>query len=309
MFEELLAALGKQEKSPLTSLDLQTPGPSPRPLDVPAAARTAPPAIPNCRNMYFKDEAHKASVAAELQRQLQEWKERGQMPINLFYGVLPQQGLPVTKSTQDGKHTIIYLFDTPFAAQHVWRDWQPKPEIAGCRVGSVPMLAEKWISGGINAFSMSACGLCGPRNVFSGQSLLSIDKFTQCMGVEIVQRVFRARAQVLHAQKQAGPNPKGARASLEFLRDHLDVSNPYVHWMIAILAGMGGDMKANAESIATMEQFGPHFVGKLQGTSFDMSPGSQFATFPEAMMGLLMSYGLLKLQQNPPASSPPPASS
>lgn len=100
-----------------------------------------------------------------------------------------------------------------------------------------------------------------------------------------------------------GKNNKLARASLEYLRDHFDAFNPYVHWMIAVLAGMEGDMKANAESIAKLEQFGPPFVGKLQGTSFDMSPGSQFATFPEATMGLLLSYKCLdleKLKNKPP---------
>jgi hypothetical protein len=110
----------------------------------------------------------------------------------------------------------------------------------------------------------------------------------------------------LQTQAKLGKNNKMARASLEYLRDHFDAGNPYVHWMIAVLAGMDGDMKANAESIAQMEQFGPPFVGKLQGTSFDMSPGSQFATFPEAMMGLLLSYKCMNVEKLAQKPATPP---
>jgi|SRR5271168_1735687 len=100
-----------------------------------------------------------------------------------------------------------------------------------------------------------------------------------------------------------GKDQKLSRATLEYLRDHWDVSNPYVHWLIAIFAGMAGDMAANAVSIERLEEFGPPFVGKLQGTAFDMSPGSQFGTFPEASMGLLLSYRLLKIPDTPPAKT------
>jgi hypothetical protein len=71
---------------------------------------------------------------------------------------------------------------------------------------------------------------------------------------------------------------------------------PYLHWVIAVLAGLAGDMQANAAAIQRLEEFGPDFACKLQGNSFDpREPGSRMATMPEAMMGLQASYGILNL--------------
>ncbi len=91
-----------------------------------------------------------------------------------------------------------------------------------------------------------------------------------------------------------GTNAKQARAWLEGIRDHIDPGNPYLHWAIAVLAGLAGDMEANQASIKKLEAFGPAFTGKLQGTSFDPTvPGSQAGTMGEALLGLGLSLGYL----------------
>jgi hypothetical protein len=306
MFDKFFKKPDHPEKSPLTSLDLETPVPPPK-TEAPANASTK--AVTKCSVLHFRDEAHKAAVFADQTKQYREWTARGQRPISLYFGVLPQQGLPMSSCSVDGKLTTLYFFDTPFAAKYAFERLRPTPAIAGCTVGSVPAKGEKWIAAGINSFAMIPCRLCGPRNVFRAENLLSHDKFTQCLGVEIVQRAFRTRGLALQTQAQLAKNKAVARASLEYLRDHFDAGNPYVHWMIAILAGMEGDMKANADSIAQMEELGPEFAEKLRGKPFDASPESQFLTFPEAMMGILLSYKCLdmeKLANKPPT---PPAAS
>jgi len=61
-------------------------------------------------------------------------------------------------------------------------------------------------------------------------------------------------------------------------------------------------MQANAAAIQRLEEFGPDLAGKLKGNSFDSKePGSQMATMPEAMTGLLASYGIVNLPMKPAA--------
>ena len=182
MFDNFFKGLGEPEKSPLTTLDLKTPPPSPEPK--PATPASQQPPL-KCRVMHFKDEAQKAAVIADLKKRLGEWTESGQRPVNIYFGVLPQQGLPTSFTSPDGKLTMLYFFDTPFAAKYAFEKLQVVPQVAGCRVSAIPEKAEKWISAGINSFAMTPCRLCGPRNVFRADNLLSLEKFTpgpRCRG-------------------------------------------------------------------------------------------------------------------------------
>ena len=136
--------------------------------------------------------------------------------------------------------------------------------------------------------------------------LQSEDAFLSTWRIDLANRRQFAESYGRNAAAVIGSNAKQARVWLEGIRDHIDGGNPYLHWVIAILAGMTGDMEANAASIKRLDAFGPPFTGKLQGTSFDPTvKGSQFSTMAEAMLGLGVSLGYVdpsKMAQAPKQS-------
>ena len=304
MFEDLKSLMNRTEKkewiepSPLTSLNL-TPPPIPKKASVEPAKVAAPR---HCNIINLNPEGQKA-FAAEFKRRYEVWLETGIRPLLLFFGVLPQQGQSITGATQDGKFTIVFLFDTPIAAKAFLGEKQPAATIAGLPLRSLIQQAEKWANAGVNAFAVNPCPICGPRNIYPAKHFDSLEGFMKVWGNETVMRQFRSSLLAQQAHGSLGKDNKATRTLLEYLWKHFDASNPYVVWTLAVFAGMDGDMTANASYIKKLEEFGPPFIGKLHGTSFDMSPGSQLATLPEALMGLLLSYGLLKIPNQPPAAT------
>jgi len=178
MFEDLKSLIAKAEKtaeSPLTSLNLRTPAPPPAPKEA-AAEPGKQPVQHRCSMLNLNPEGQKA-FAAEFQRRYQEWLQTGPRPVRLFFGVLPQQGQPITGATQDGKHTLLFLFDTPMAARAFVAKVQPSAAIAGLPVSSLFTQADKWKIAGINAFTLNACPICNARNLFPIKNVESHEEF------------------------------------------------------------------------------------------------------------------------------------
>ena len=83
------------------------------------------------------------------------------------------------------------------------------------------------------------------------------------------------------------------------MRDFGAFDVPFVHWMIALIAGMQGDEEARLAAIATLESFGPAFVGKtarLAGGEGDKAWTDSMAT---AHVGLMAEFGMLNGWLNP----------
>ena len=142
--------------------------------------------------------------------------------------------------------------------------------------------------------------------MFPISELQNEDIFLSTWRLDLANRRQFSETYGRNAAAVIGTNAKQARIWLEGMRDHLEPANPYLHWVIAVLAGMAGDMEANAASIKRLNAFGPPFTGKLQGVSFDPTvPGSQLRTMAEAMMGLGVSLGYLDPNKMGQAAKPP----
>lgn len=245
------------------------------------------------------------------QRKLGEMVRTGLRPELLFYIVFPQPGLTHSIPANNGTNTIVPIFNSKMMAEAYIAGKKIAGAVAAvCRAEKLAQQAEKWSASGINSFSLNACCRCFGMMVFPLSDLEAEDKFLTTWRVDLANRRQFAESYGRNASAVFATNRKQARIWLEGIRDHIDCANPYLHWMIALLAGLDGDMKANAASIKRLEAFGPQFVGKLQGTSFDFSePGSQMSTFPEAVVGLGVSLGYLdpsKVKQEPRTSADEP---
>ncbi len=85
---------------------------------------------------------------------------------------------------------------------------------------------------------------------------------------------------------------KRQRAALETLRDSGAYDIPFIHWMIAILAGTQDDEPARLAATAVLETFGPAWVGKTT----PMKSGDSFESWGNsvsiATTGLLVEFGM-----------------
>jgi hypothetical protein len=315
VFDRFKPFAKKEKTSELTSLDLCT-GPTPQPQSGANAASerqpdakpaqeaqssTPPPSIPSCLQVAI-DPERTLVLGKDFRRRSEEWMKSGQWPQVVPYLVFPQQGHTLTVSTNDGKKTIVPIFGSTWIAKAYLAAKGIQAVIAACRLYALADQAEKWIAAGINCYALNPCFRCGSSILYPVAELQSEEQFLQTWSFDAITRRLFAEIIVRQCQNQFASNPKGVRDSLERVRDHLDCGMPYLHWGIALLAGMAGDMQANAVAIQRLEEFGPDFVGKLKGDSFHFGePGSQMATMPEAMMGLLASYGILNLPMKPAA--------
>ncbi len=236
---------------------------------------------------------------------IQELQKTEAKPELLFYLVYPQQGHTFSVTTSDGAKTILPLFTAKPMADAYIAARKIGAVAAVCRLENLPALGEKCTATGMNFYAFNICCRCSIFILRPIAELQSQELFLNSWRNDFGHRRQFAETFGRNAYNAIASNPKGARTWFEGMRDHIDGANPYLHWMIALLAGMAGDMAANAESIRRLEQFGPPFIGKLQGTSFDLrQPGSQMSTMPEAMLGLAASLGILdpaKIEKKPEA--------
>lgn len=298
-------------KSMLEARNGRTPEPTSLNLtstvDLPSSPEpeTARPGSPNTGlALNLSPEAQKL-FREETARRMEKWRANRNMPELIFALAQKQQNAQSLMTWRIGAETVLLLFETPFAAADYDKEMKLSCSLAGLKTQSIPGLAKGFMASGISGFIFNLCPRCRVGNAHPASTLLSAEEFANAFAVMAIQRKLFAEIWIRRHNALNGADYKGRRLILEHVRDHVDCANPYLHWMIAILAGLDGDMEENTKSIARLEQFGPQFVGKLQGTSFNFDePCSQLSTLPEANVGLRASYGLLKIPPDGGAVQP-----
>jgi hypothetical protein len=302
MFDRFKSRSGKDE-SDLTSLDLRAeappvpkpgapPNPSPNATQSPAA-----PVIP-CPQIGINLEGN-LTFYKEVRRRHEEFLTLGGKVELVFYLVYPQQGHTLTVSTPDGKKTILFLFTSNMMADAYLAPRKLQAVTAGCRFEALAAQADKWIASGINFYGLNACARCSSATTYPISDLQSEEKLRESMGLDAVNRRFFGETLLRIWQNQSAKDIPGYRRALDGLRDHIDPANPYLHMLIAGLAGMQGDTQGMVAAIKRLDQFGPPFKGKLTEKSIDPTKPETWTSVTEATAGLLASYGILNLPMKP----------
>ena len=243
------------------------------------------------------------AFSAEIGRRFKEWVSSAAKPDPVF--VLEQQnqngGRAMTTIRRDDGY-IWLIFNSPWMAHDYLVQTHLPARVLGYAPENVPAVAKGLIESGLTGFFVDFCPRCRVGNLYPAKALQVSDEFVKyCAFSRLTKRLI---GEIWLQRFNALPvdDFKQRRAILEHVADHVDCGNPYLHWTIALYAGLEGDMVGNERAIARLNQFGPPFAGKLKGTSFNFAdPESQLRTLPEATVGLLASYGLLKI---PPANGP-----
>ena len=291
MFKDLFKP--KRSNQDFTSLNLETPAQK-APADQPAAVPKVP-GISEARMAVLCSQP----MREEVQRRAKLLRESEHVPKVFFYLVEPTKGILILLKHETQKP--ILLFSSPFFAQDYLQFSKLNVAIAGVPMESFATTAQKWRANGVDSLVIDRCPRCPVATVVSPQSAMNWDQLILMWSIERGIKNWRAEGLIRHFLSLKGENMQGEmRATLEMLRDHVDCAVPYVHLLIAMLAGMQKDEPGRLAATARLEQFGPNFKGRTGPIELNPETGKEWAdSWGRAMIGLLGTYGMLKLQQNP----------
>jgi hypothetical protein len=221
--------------------------------------------------------------------------EEGKRPDSLYLLVDIATGGLITV-TNPG-HFTLPVFTSGFAAA----DYIKVKSLAGgihrFPSDSWVTYVQRWRDDGIDSFVLDFCPRCGnglaipiKEEELTEQQLLSLWAVRMTSRNYQAQKLIRAYLDTSSDNGQA-TGRKEKRKLLEELRDHVDCGVPYVHWLIAIEAGIDRDEEVRQESIRRLEEFGQYFKGKVVQSD---APEEWARSLAEANLGLLGSFEMLK---------------
>jgi hypothetical protein len=285
LFNNLFSSGKADEK--ITSLNLETPKPQ------------LPPDNSSSPIRRKIDPKLLAVAVPEINERAKKMLEAGKRPQALYLTVAG--GSVVSFKTINPDRHVLLIFTSGFTAM----DYLKTTKIAGgvhmFPLESLPAYLEQWRKMQLDSFVLDRCPrcpdfLCLPINVRTEEqfsTLWAVHRATRDFQSE---RLIRAYFDSASAVKNTGGMPSSQRERrnlLETLRDHIDYSLPYVHWLIALYAGVdGGDQEDRIAAIQNLEAFGPDFIGKVPPQEpFVLEDWTK--SVAEAHLGLLATFEML----------------
>jgi hypothetical protein len=244
--------------------------------------------------------------AEEVSRRTKLLFDSGQLPANIF--LLAANGSVAVYKTPDGAHNAVLLFSSPFRAADYARAQGLQFPVATFKLEALPVAAKQWHDAGIDSFFFDCCPRCAGANLLSSKvedKTITTNQVAYAWATAVSIRNWRAEDAIRRFLAIQGDDAIALkRRSMEFFRDHIDCGIPYVHWLIAIFAGIQQDEPARLAAVARLEEFGPAFKGIITR----MTDRSQLAAWGEASTkahaGLLATFGMFKETPQPPAAPP-----
>ena len=233
-----------------------------------------------------------------INRRAKEILDAGSVPESLVVCTVGNGLLTFLPSA--GQKPVMLLFSSTFAATDYLRAMRTTGGTGLLKVEALPGCAQSWMAAGHDAVVLDRCPRCphflsiGLAQMVSWTRQDFAKTWAHLRATRLVLGEIRIRSAMAHI---AAGSHGAARADLEYVRDHFDCSVPYLHQMIALLAGIEQDEAAKAAAMERLKEFGPQFAGP-----FEFSP-QLLAT---ATLGLLGNFGIVPVkltsQANPPSS-------
>lgn len=286
--------LNRAEPEPIYGLQVADP--------VEPAEQTNVPPIPDGGGLRLNLSAEgQKLLSEETGRRFRQWESDGAKAGEVFAIVQQEAGGRMALVThKDGGRTTWLLFYSPWMALDYLSERKVPGQVVEYRPDLIPGVAADLVKAGLTHFAIDPCPRCGVANLWDANILESAEEFARIFTFANLSRRLIAEIWITRYHALPAGSVKERREILEHVRDHVDCTSPYLHWMIALLAGLEDDEDAKERSIARLNQVGPKLAEKLNGKPFHgWEPGSQLATMPEALLGLLWSYGVVKIPRQP----------
>ena len=160
---------------------------------------------------------------------------------------------------------------------------------------------QDWKKSGVWAFALDRCPRCPTWLSIPIRDDLTDEQICRMWVTHRATRIFQAQRS-LRFYMDTTPennlpdhveNRRMKRKVLEAIRDHLDCNVPYLHWMIALEAGISHDEDVRLAAIERLSGFGPMFCDKATLSS----EGDAWAqAVAECQVGLFRSFEMLRLR-------------
>jgi hypothetical protein len=279
----------KKADKEITSLNLENPKPKSSPSDPSASFPQVDPKF-------------LTAAKPEVERRAKQMLDAGKRPKDLYLAIDATHNELIVYRTNTGKNTLLI-----FTSGRSARDYMKTTTIEGgvhwFAFESLPAYIERWRKEQADYFVLDRCPRC-PRFAAINLEGITQESFLVAWAVHKATRSFQAE-RIIRAYLDTSDSKKDTPATkpfrrekrqlLEILRDHIDCNVPYVHWLIALDAGMDGDEEVRTAAIQSLEAFWPEFKDKVApGMSSGGDTDAWVKSVSEAHLGLLGTFGMLR---------------
>lgn len=243
-------------------------------------------------------------VPEEINRGIQQLLDSGRHPEAVFFAGNPQTGALLVFRNHSPALQAILLFSSPQRAKDYLKatNTPGDMQVLGVNFDSLPMAAEHWRASGVDSFIINRCPRCPfVQPVKSENNLITKQQLTFMWATNMTIHNWQAAKLLRQYLAYKGEDMLSQkRATLEILRDHVAYDVPYVHWLIALIAGVQGDENTRAAALACLMDFGPDVASQMSVTEGNVDDKAWTEAMAKAHVGLFASFGLLNTQQGQP---------
>jgi hypothetical protein len=225
--------------------------------------------------------------------------DAGIRPGSLYLAIEgASQGMVVFRTPKFGAAALV--FTSSFQAADYLKESKIPGGVHEFPATTLQSYMEDWKSSGAGAFALDRCPRCPVWLPIPIKDGITYEQICRVWAIHRTTRIFQAQRCIRFFMDTTPENNlpdhvenrKRKREALESIRDHLDCSVPYLHWMIAIEAGMSHDEEVRLAAIERLSEFGPMFCDKATLSS----EGDAWAqAVAECQVGLLRSFEMLRL--------------
>jgi hypothetical protein len=292
----------KAERQELTSLGLKASVPAGDAAALPKGMTDAMQGM----QAAFKD----SGASAEFQRRTKELLDSGQHPELICFLRDRVNHNPIALLIKEPPRKALLIFTSPVLAHFYIQTKQAPFEVVGLKLNEVAPAAEDWRKRGFDAYIMDLSPKAPVFNLLSAKdNLITQEQLVHSWATMRTARNWQAQTRLheFYGKKGSAPGSpemlQKQRAELELLRDYTSFDVPFVHWMIALIAGMQGDEPGRLSATAALESFGPAFVGKTGRMEGEDGPKAWADSMATAQLGLLAEFGMMKGPDGLPVKS------
>jgi len=286
----------------LTTLNSESPAEA-----VPSQETSAPSAQP--QGQPIQPPAQATGIQAEINRRGLELAKSGRHPEAIFLLVDPTTHTPISVTSTNPPSLSVMLFSSAANARFFMQDRKLSVEMRQVEFDKFPRIAEQLRSHKFDSFVMDVSPKSPMCNVLRAKDeLITLEQLTFAWALMRTIRNFQA-------QRYLGPlcfknpefgSPAGQdklRRALEELRGAGAYDVPFLHWVIALIAGMQHDEPARLTATADLEAFGPDFVGRTVCAENEESLAEWRKSWGLAFTGLLTEFEMISGPDGKPLES------
>jgi hypothetical protein len=225
--------------------------------------------------------------------------DAGIRPGSLYLAIdAASKGVVCFQAPQFGAAALV--FTSGFQAADYLRESKIPGGVHEFPATTLQSSMEGWKRSGAGAFALDRCPRCPAWLPIPIEDGLTYDQICRVWAIHRATRIFQAQ-RALHFYMDTSPennlpdhveNRRMKRKALESIRDHHDCSVPYLHWMIALEAGVSHDDDVRLAAIERLREFGPMFHDKAVMSS---EGEAWVQAVAECQVGLLRSFEMLRL--------------